>query len=116
MTNKTETRGRLADLATRAAAHQQMVAAISQAVHATLPTVIEDILREQYGGGKVCFYMPKVPRAARGEKKQKVEALLEAGLPHRVIAARARCSLRYVGQVQSQVRERDSQRTGTNGG
>ncbi len=105
MTSATDTRTitRFDDLATRAAAHPVMQAAIQQTVQQHLPAVIEDCLRAMYGGGRVCFYVAKTPRGAREDRRRSVEQLLLAGMAPAVVAAKLRCSERLVQKIKREL-------------
>ncbi len=64
----------LRDLANAAASHPQIEAAVTGAIRTVLAGVIESILREQYPGERVSFYVAKRPASARRDRDAAIRA------------------------------------------
>lgn len=92
----------LRELAQQAAAHPKIEAAIMGAVRAELPGVIEELLRQAYGGETVRIYVASGgSRDAKAERDRRIQAL--AGAPSHMspaaIAASEGISVRRVQQI-----------------
>ncbi len=83
-------------IATRAAAHPEIEAAVMGALRVALPGVIEGILRDMYGGQTLRAYIPKGRRERALSRRQQIEADIDAGLPHGLIAEKHGLSERQV--------------------
>jgi Mor family transcriptional regulator len=64
----------LRDLATAAASHPKIEQAVNTAIRTVLPDVIESILREQFPGEQVQFYVAKKPATMRRERDSAIRA------------------------------------------
>lgn len=89
----------LRDLATQAAAHPRIEAAVLGAIRAELPAVIEGLLRQMYAGEQVRLYVPKgAGRDARSARDQRILAARGAE-PAAAVASREGVSVRRVQQL-----------------
>lgn len=97
----------LRDLATQAASHPRMEAAILGAIRGELPGVIEELLRDLYRGETVRLYVPKRGGAAdREHRDRRIEAALAAHEAPAAVAAREGVSRRRVEQIGARARAR----------
>lgn len=74
-----DTTNLLAQLAERAATHPKLEGAVLGAVRATLPGVIQSVLRELFPGETVRLYVPKIGTDTRAERDARIAAALDAG-------------------------------------
>lgn len=92
----------LRDLAQQAAAHPRIESAVLGAIRAELPGVIEDLLRQAYGGETVRIYVASGgSRAAKDERDRRICGLAAppAKLSPAMIAEREGISVRRVQQI-----------------
>jgi len=73
------TSGVLAEVARRAANHPTIEAAVVGAVRATLPLVIQLVLRELYPGETLRLYIPKIGADTRADRVTSVLEALDGG-------------------------------------
>ncbi len=64
----------LRDLANAAASHPKIEQAVTAAIRTVLPDVIEGILRSQYPGEQVRFYVAKKPVGQRRDRDAAIRA------------------------------------------
>lgn len=89
-------------LAQQAAAHPRIESAVMGAIRAELPGVIEDLLRQAYGGSQLRVYIPQgSSQATKGERDRRIHALATApaNLSPQAIAAQEGISVRRVQQI-----------------
>lgn len=70
----------LATLSERAAASPLLETAVMLAVRATLPGVIQGVLREMFPGETIRIYIPKIGAANREQRDASVANAIESGL------------------------------------
>jgi hypothetical protein len=100
----------LRELATQAASHPRIEAAVLGAIRAELPGVIEGLLRDAYGGDTVRIYVPRgASREDKVARDQRIRALSAApsSLSPHAIAAREGISVRRVQQILLQPAAKD---------
>lgn len=93
----------LAELAHRAANHPSIEAAVTGAVRATLPGVIESILQEICPGETLRLYVPKTQSANRLQREQRIEAALSAGEAPDSLAKRENVSKRHLRRIRARL-------------
>jgi hypothetical protein len=84
------------DMAATAAVHPRMVQAVTGAVLAVLPGLLEEILRDMSGGETVRLRPAKIPRQQRAQRDEHIDSLLRQGMAPGLIAVQVRCSERHV--------------------
>lgn len=92
----------LRNLASQAAAHPRIEAAVLGAIRAELPGVIEGLLREAYGGETVRLYVARSGgRDSKAERDRRIQALAAppSSMAPAAIAAAENISLRRVQQI-----------------
>lgn len=89
------------ELAQRTAMHPRMEAAVMGAVRATLPDVLEGVLRDMFAGENVRLWVPKVSRRVAHERDVRIAAALSAGEAQSVIAKRENVSTRHVERINA---------------
>lgn len=94
----------LVQIAERAASHPLIEQAVIGAVRATLPGVIESVMREIHPGDTLRLYVPKTSSADRRARDQRIGAALAAGEPTAVIAKREDISRRHVNNLRRRLR------------
>jgi Mor family transcriptional regulator len=62
------------DLANAAASHPKIETAVNAALKAALPSVIEEILSQQYGGQKIELYVAKRSASSRRDRDIAIRA------------------------------------------
>lgn len=90
---------RITDLANRVASHPKMEKAVMGAIRASLPGVVESVLRDMFPGESVTLYVPRTGKEDRQDRDAQIVAALSAGEAHLSIAKRLRTSLRHVERV-----------------
>ena len=94
----------LVEIATRAASHPNMERAVLGAVRATLPGVIESVMRELHPGDTLRLYVPKTSSVERQERDRRIGAALEAGEASAAICRRENVSLRHIQRMKKRFR------------
>jgi len=95
----------LAIFAQRIASHVDMERAVLGAVQATLPGVIEDVLRGMhFGGDTVRLYVPKTGTDARQQRDRRIGAAIASGDAVDVITRRENVSRRHVFRIKRQIK------------
>lgn len=105
-TGPRERQNLLRNLATQAAAHPRIEAAVLGAIRAELPGVIEGLLREAYGGETVRLYVARGgSRDSKAERDRRIQALAAppSNMSPGAIAAAEQISLRRVQQILAAV-------------
>lgn len=94
----------LIQIAQRAASHPSMEAAVLGAVRATLPVVLESVLREIHPGDTLRLYIPKTSSSSRIERDQRIGAALANGEHPDLIAKRESITTRHVRNIRKRIR------------
>lgn len=94
----------LVQIAQRAASHPSMEAAVIGAVRATLPIVLEAVMREIHPGDTLRLYVPKTSSADRQARDQRIGAALANGDAPEVIANREKITTRHVRNIRKRIR------------
>lgn len=88
----------LQTLVTRAASHPIMQEALTKAIAAALPQVVDIVMRDLYRGDHVRMYVKKT-NSAMGERHAQIRRMLGLGHSATQIAAAIGCSERTVYRV-----------------
>lgn len=95
----------LAILSQRIASHRDMERAVLGAVQATLPGVIEEVLRDMhFGGDTIRLYVPKTGADARHQRDQRIGAAIANGDAVDSITKRENVSRRHVFRIKRQIK------------
>lgn len=94
----------ISTLAERAASHPSMEAAVMGAVRATLPGVIEGVLRDMFQGEQVRLYVPKRGVQSRTERNQRIVSALDTGEAWQSISKRENVSRRLIFMLKKQAK------------
>lgn len=97
----------LRSLAERAAAHPQIDAAVIGAIRGVLPSVLEQLIREEAdrtGVDVLRLYPRRAPDTARADRDNRVRALLAGSMPPELVAVTVGCSRAHVYRVRARMR------------
>jgi hypothetical protein len=92
-----------AAVAARACSHPTMESAVMGAVRATLPGVIETVMRELYSGETLRLYVSKRPTEDRAQRDRRIGAALASGEAPESVAKRESVSKRHVFRVKARI-------------
>lgn len=70
-------------------------------LRAELPAEFDSVLREQFGGQTLRFYVRKTQRTERVDRDQRIEAALSQGEAPIVISERENVSKRHIRRVRA---------------
>ena len=104
MIEKTTRTGLVTTLAERSAKHPRIQTAVIAAVQSVLPGVIEELLWEMAPQGEqLRIYKPKIGKAHKAARDERIRALLRDGQATSSIAAREGVSARHVFRIKAQL-------------
>jgi len=92
-----------AAVAARACSHPSMESAVMGAVRATLPGVIETVMRELYSGETLRLYVSKTPSDDRVQRDRRIGAALATGETPASIAKREMVSKRHLRRIRARI-------------
>jgi hypothetical protein len=97
-------------LAEQAAADPRIEAAVLGAIRASLPDVLEGLIRQAAAaeGGQLRVYLSKRSQGERERRDEFIAGLLAQGTPPPIVAARVGCSLRHVYIVRRRLEVADA--------
>lgn len=88
----------LRDLAEAAATHKSIEMAVTSAIKTALPTVIEEILSQKYGGQEITIYVAKRSASSRRDRDNAIRAKFN-GRNAQILATEFKMSVRQIMRI-----------------